>query len=140
MNISHNNNQRTTIPALLLLSTSLFLPCAVFAAPPSSTYATQTDLNTEITNRQNGDNNEATTRANVDTTLGGQISAEATARAAADTTLQGNINTEAANRGQADTSLGTQISSEASLAQQPIPLYKATLTLRRLPGARPIPR
>lgn len=55
-------------------------------------FASQTDLNNEITNRQSAVSAEATARANADTTLQNNIDSEATARANADTDLQNQIN------------------------------------------------
>jgi hypothetical protein len=70
-----HNTQLTSTSALLIFSIGLTLSGNIGAAPPSTTYATTTALQTEISVRQAAD------------------AAESTARQAADNTLQSNINT-----------------------------------------------
>lgn len=67
------------------------------------------DIQAEENARIAAVSNEATTRANADTTLQNNITAEATARQTADNTLQDNINSEASTRASADSNLQSQI-------------------------------
>lgn len=75
-------------------------------------FASQTDLNNEITNRQSAVSAEATARANADTTLQNNIDSEATARANADTDLQNQINAITGTSGSFATT--AQLTAEAT--------------------------
>lgn len=75
-------------------------------------FASQTDLNNEITNRQSAVSAEATARANADTTLQNNIDSEATARANADTDLQNQINAITGSSGSFATT--AQLTAEAT--------------------------
>lgn len=78
-------------------------------------FASQTDLNNEITNRQSAVSAEATARANADTTLQNNIDSEATARANADTDLQNQINAITGSSGSFATT--AQLTAEATARQ-----------------------
>jgi|APLak6261659701_1056019.scaffolds.fasta_scaffold01143_4 hypothetical protein len=82
----NNTKQHTMMAKLLLISIGLLMSFTVFAVQPTTTYATQQALNTEISNRAAADTAEATARLAAD-------NAEAISRQAADSAMQSQINT-----------------------------------------------